>query len=64
MRGSSDFDDLADLTRRYEELCGHYGMTATRNNAGVHLLVVGRAPHRQFLELGALDVDALGIAGV
>jgi hypothetical protein len=24
-----------DLTRRYEELCAHYGMTPTRNNAGV-----------------------------
>jgi hypothetical protein len=25
----------ADLTRRYEELCAHYGMTPTRNNVGV-----------------------------
>lgn len=25
----------ADLTRRYEELCAHYGMTPTRNNIGV-----------------------------
>ena len=25
----------ADLTRRYEELCRHYEMTPTRNNAGV-----------------------------
>jgi hypothetical protein len=24
-----------DLTRRYEELVAHYGMTATRNNAGI-----------------------------
>lgn len=24
-----------DLTRRYDELCGHYGMTPTRNNAGI-----------------------------
>ena len=24
-----------DLTRRYEELCAHYGMTPTRNNRGV-----------------------------
>jgi hypothetical protein len=30
-----DRDARADLTRRYEELCGHYGMTATRNNAGI-----------------------------
>ena len=30
-----DKDAQADLTRRYEELCGHYGMTPTRNNAGI-----------------------------
>lgn len=24
-----------DLTRRYDALCAHYGMTATRNNAGI-----------------------------
>jgi len=24
-----------DLTRRYEDLCGHYGMTPTRNNRGI-----------------------------
>ncbi|RWD45715.1 MAG: IS21 family transposase [Mesorhizobium sp.] len=30
-----DKDARADLTRRYEELCGHYGMMATRNNAGI-----------------------------
>lgn len=30
-----DKDARADLTHRYEELCGHYGMTATRNNAGI-----------------------------
>ena len=24
-----------DLTRRYEELCAHYGMTPSRNNRGV-----------------------------
>jgi transposase InsO family protein len=24
-----------DLTRRYEELCAHYGMTPSRNNPGV-----------------------------
>jgi hypothetical protein len=28
-------DAEADLTRRYEALCAHYGMTPTRNNAGV-----------------------------
>ncbi len=30
-----DKDARADLTHRYEELCGHYGMIATRNNAGI-----------------------------
>lgn len=30
-----DHDARQDLTRRYEDLCGHYGMTPTRNNAGI-----------------------------
>lgn len=30
-----DKDAREDLTRRYENLCAHYGMTATRNNAGI-----------------------------
>jgi hypothetical protein len=30
-----DGDAEVDLTRRYEALCAHYGMTPTRNNAGV-----------------------------
>ena len=30
-----DHNARADLTRRYEDLCTHYGMTATRNNAGI-----------------------------
>jgi hypothetical protein len=30
-----DADAKADLTNRYEELCGHYRMTPTRNNKGV-----------------------------
>jgi transposase InsO family protein len=30
-----DKDARQDLTRRYEELCGHYGMTPSRNNAGI-----------------------------
>jgi hypothetical protein len=30
-----DRDAQEDLTRRYEELCAHYGMTPTRNNAGL-----------------------------
>lgn len=30
-----DRDAEVDLTRRYEQLCAHYGMTPTRNNRGV-----------------------------
>jgi hypothetical protein len=30
-----DADAQEDLTRRYEALCAHYGMTPTRNNLGV-----------------------------
>jgi hypothetical protein len=30
-----DRDNQVDLTQRYEELCAHYGMTASRNNPGV-----------------------------
>ena len=30
-----DRDAQEDMTRRYEGLCAHYGMTATRNNAGI-----------------------------
>ena len=30
-----DADAKADLTRRYEAFCAHYGMTPTRNNPGV-----------------------------
>jgi hypothetical protein len=30
-----DKDARADLTHRYEDLVAHYGMTATRNNAGI-----------------------------
>src|SRR3954447_350467 len=30
-----DREAEADLTRRYEDLCAHYGMRPTRNNAGV-----------------------------
>lgn len=28
-------DQKKDMTRRYEELCAHYGMEATRNNRGI-----------------------------
>lgn len=30
-----DADAAADLTRRYDDLCSHYGMIPTRNNPGV-----------------------------
>lgn len=30
-----DKDAREDLTRRYDELCGHYGMTPSRNNRGI-----------------------------
>ena len=30
-----DKDARDDLTRRYDELCAHYGMQPTRNNAGI-----------------------------
>jgi hypothetical protein len=30
-----DADARTDLTRRYEALCAHYGMTPTRNNRGI-----------------------------
>lgn len=30
-----DADARSDLTQRYEALCAHYGMTASRNNRGV-----------------------------
>jgi hypothetical protein len=30
-----DRDAEADLTQRYKDLCAHYGMLATRNNAGL-----------------------------
>jgi hypothetical protein len=30
-----DKEAREDLTRRYEQLCVHYGMTPTRNNAGI-----------------------------
>ena len=37
---------------------------ARGGDAHADLLVVGRAPVRQILQFGALNVDALGIAGV
>ncbi|MDP9164389.1 MAG: IS21 family transposase, partial [Pseudomonadota bacterium] len=30
-----DADARTDLTRRYDALCGHYGMTPSRNNRGI-----------------------------
>ncbi len=63
-----DRDARADLTRRYEDLVAHYGMTATRNNAGIahengsiegshgHLK---RAIHDALLMRGSRDFDDL-----
>ncbi len=63
-----DSDAREDLTRRYEGLCTHYGMTATRNNRGVahengsiegphgHLK---RAIEDALLMRGARDFDSL-----
>lgn len=63
-----DKDARADLTRRYEDLVAHYGMTATRNNAGIahengsiegshgHLK---RAIHDALLMRGSSDFDDL-----
>jgi len=63
-----DDDARVDQTRRYEALCAHYGMTPTRNNAGVahengaiesqhgHLKrVIGQA----LLLRGSLEFDSL-----
>lgn len=59
-------DARQDLTRRYEELCAHYGMVPTRNNTGVshengsiesahgHLK---RAIHDALLLRGSRDFD-------
>lgn len=63
-----DRDACADLTRRYEDLIAHCGMTATRNNAGIghekgsiegshgHLK---RAIHDALLMRGSSDFDDL-----
>ena len=63
-----DRDAQADLTRRYEELCTHYGMTPSRNNPGVahengsiesshgHLK---RALHDELLLRGSRDFEDL-----
>ena len=56
-----DRDAEADLTRRYEALCAHYGMTPTRNNAGVaHENGAIESPHRH---LKAALADALLLRG-
>lgn len=63
-----DTDARTDLTRRYEALCAHYGMTPSRNNRGVahengaiesahgHLR---RALHDALLLRGSADFDDL-----
>ena len=41
-----DKEAREDLTRRYDELCGHYAMTPSRNNAGIaHENGAIEAPH-------------------
>jgi hypothetical protein len=42
-----DRDAREDLTRRYEDLCAHYGMRPSRNNAGIaHENGAIEGPHR------------------
>lgn len=64
-----DRDGREDLTRRYDGLCAHYGMTATRNNAGIaHENGAIEGPHGHLkravedalLLRGARDFDDLG----
>jgi Mu transposase-like protein len=56
-----DRDAEADLTRRYEALCAHYGMMPTRNNAGIaHENGAIESPHRH---LKAALADALLLRG-
>lgn len=64
-----DRDAAMDATRRYEELCAHYGMVASRNNRGIahengsiesphgHLK---RAVEDELLLRGTRDFDDLG----
>ena len=63
-----DKDARADLTQRYEQLCCHYGMTATRNNPGIaHENGAIEGPHGHLkraiadalLLRGSADFDAL-----
>jgi hypothetical protein len=56
-----DKDARADLTHRYEDLCCHYGMTATRNNPGVaHENGAIEGPHGH---LKRIIADALLLRG-
>jgi len=63
-----DKDARADLTQRYEQLCSHYGMIATRNNPGIaHENGAIEGPHGHLkraiadalLLRGSADFDAL-----
>lgn len=65
-----DSDAREDLTRRYGELCGHYGMRPTRNNAGVaHENGAIEGPHGHLkraiedalLMRGSREFDDLGL---
>lgn len=62
-------DAAEDLTRRYEALCAHYGMTPTRNNRGIaHENGSIEGPHghlkrsleQALLLRGSSDFDELG----
>ncbi len=55
-------DAAVDATRRYDELCAHYAMTPTRNNAGIaHENGAIESPHGH---LKAAIEDALQLRGV
>ncbi len=45
-----------DLTRRYEELCAHYGMTPSRNNRGL-------AHENGSIEIGVDHLREIGFTG-
>jgi hypothetical protein len=64
-----DDDTSADQTRRYEALCGHYGMIATRNNPGLahengaiesHHGHLKRTIEQALILRGSRDFDSLG----
>jgi hypothetical protein len=63
-----DDDARTDQTRRYEALCGHYGMIATRNNPGlahengtieIHHGHLKRGIEQALILRGSRDFDSL-----